>query len=326
MKKLLFTILFLSLAVPCFAKSPQYILFVRKGDLWKYDFGSKKEELFIKNAKSPACSKDRKKIAFVRDGNIWIADITGKNEVGITDFKTDNDLDSLEWFPSGESILFSRDEEYSLSYAGDDRKLNWPPGEIEQKNSCFATRSIWIFSLKDSSLTKFIGHTPGSLFDNIKLTEVDSPKWCPNSKEKILIFTRGGDIWLASIGSDGLVELDKEEARIAPVASLADHYGASPASYVANHLSWSPDGKKILYEIVRHNGSGTGDIYEIKPDGKGEKKIYSAENDCYPVYSPSGKKIAFIMSKCIYVLGKNKHPKLLIKDVDVEHFIWLFNK
>ncbi len=320
--------IFLIIASPCFAKVTGSILFVRDGDLWKYSCKSKKEVLFIKKATKPACSRDGKKLAFVRDGNIWTSDITGENQKEISTFKTDNDLDSLEWFPSGDKILFSRSEEYQISYTGDDRKLNWPPNEIEGRSSGLVTRSIWILSLNDRSIIKFIGHTPGSMFDSIKFTEVDSPKWHPDPKKMLLIFARGGDIWSASMGTDGLVELDKEERRLAPVATLYDHYGASPATYVADHLSWSPKGKWILYEIHRHNGSGTGDIYELSANGKINRKLYSTDNDCYPVYSPDGEQIAFIDNNNggnLCIIDRKKHKLKLLHNliIGIDRFIWL---
>ena len=58
---------------------------------------------------------------------------------------------------------------------------------------------------------------------------------------------------------------------------------------------WSPDGKTIAFSrYTRSNDSSTADIYLVKPNGRGLKRLTSAKGaDLHPSWSPDGKRIVF---------------------------------
>lgn len=58
--------------------------------------------------------------------------------------------------------------------------------------------------------------------------------------------------------------------------------------------SWSPDGTRIVFARDQSATGGYGDLYEINPDGTGEKQITATPRyEWGPVYSADGSKIAF---------------------------------
>ena len=54
---------------------------------------------------------------------------------------------------------------------------------------------------------------------------------------------------------------------------------------------WSPDGKRILFTSNRTND---GALWTIRPDGKGERKLYdvTGTDESHPRFSPDGRRIA----------------------------------
>lgn len=57
--------------------------------------------------------------------------------------------------------------------------------------------------------------------------------------------------------------------------------------------SYSPNGKKVVFEGV--NQKGKHNIYTIKPDSTGLKKLTKCKYGCFePRYSPNGKRIAYV--------------------------------
>jgi Tol biopolymer transport system component len=58
--------------------------------------------------------------------------------------------------------------------------------------------------------------------------------------------------------------------------------------------SWSPDGKRIAFDGARKETRGIPDIYVMRADGSGERRIAGGPAfQWYPVWSPDGRKIMF---------------------------------
>ena len=102
---------------------------------------------------------------------------------------------------------------------------------------------------------------------------------------------------------------DKIEQRIAPVADLYNENGASPSSIVCNFISWSPDGKMLVYNISRQQGSGYAELWIMDTQSRKAKKIYSNEVAEYPSFLDNATIIFSDISdiKTISVSGRNAH-------------------
>jgi Tol biopolymer transport system component len=58
--------------------------------------------------------------------------------------------------------------------------------------------------------------------------------------------------------------------------------------------SWSPDGKRIAFDGARKESRGVPDIYVMRADGSGVRRIAGGSAyQWYPVWSPDGRKIMF---------------------------------
>ncbi len=314
------------LVSPCFAvengNMQEQILFVRNGDLWNLNITKNEESLLLKDAKSPVCSKEGARLAFVRNGNIWIMDIEGRNQKKVTNYPLNKkDIKAIEWFPTGDKLAFSVDDDYELTYFETERKLVWPEDSYEQKKSKLSMRGIWITNIDGKFQKKWIGNVPGSGTNGTRLSDVDAPKWSPGGDA--IVFSRNGDIWIAKITNDELFYLNKKEKRVAAVAYLENHYGASGNSHIADHFSWTPDGNQIVFDIHRYEGSGFGEIWRMNADGNEQKKLFSPNEESFPQISPDGKKIAFIQGFSLWIMNiDGSSPEKKADSVEMDQITW----
>lgn len=311
--------------VPCQAtnrEASEQIIFVRNGDLWRIDLKTRRDLLLMKKAVSPSCSKNGKKLAFVREGNIWIGNIDGSKAHRITNYHPNTKhITSIEWFPNGDKLAFCMDDEYEIIYAGSNRKVVWPKDAYEERKLKIMAQNIWTISQDGKNQAKWIGKVPGSGTTGTQLSDAYYPKWSPTGDS--LVFGRNGDIWMANIVDDEISEFDKKERRIAAVAYLENHYGASGNSHFADNFSWTPDGKQIVFDIHRHKGSGFGEIWKMNADGTGQMKLFSPNEESFPQISPNGQKIGFIQAFSLWIMGLGgTSPEKLVGDIDMDNIAW----
>ncbi len=266
----------------CFADESSLnkkLLFVRNNSVWIYDFSSKKELELIKNADNPSCSPNGKQVAFTRNYNVWILDIKTGKQNKITKLKSlyKMEIQKLDWSPQN-FILFERIESYRVVSLNEKDLVFWPDDAFEPKSRNFLLPSIWIVK-KNELPKKFIGYTGyGSATTGTHLNQVQTPAWSPDGKK--IAFSRNGDIWMAKVET-----LDnKKEERIFPSAYLENSNGASPLSRGASNISWSPDGKRLVFSISRMYGSGVGELWIVEPDGSNSKKISSKGYEQWPIF------------------------------------------
>jgi TolB protein len=120
--------------------------------------------------------------------------------------------------------------------------------------------------------------------------------WSPDGR-RIAFVTIGCDRWCS-----GPVELNLMNADGTGQRNLTREWGLERASpFPAAPAVWSPDWRKVA--LVQQRGPARGypvygrysDIYVLNADGSGRRRLtHSPQNDGDPVWSPDGRKIAFV--------------------------------
>ena len=142
-----------------------------------------------------------------------------------------------------------------------------------------------------------------------------SPAWSPNGKWIAFISERAGsrDIYRIDVDGENLMQLTKQKGGTKPAWSPDSQSIAfvSTSLFVMSangkgvkHLadatsmgcSWSPDGKQIAF--ISKGAEGAMDIFSIDVNGKNLRQLTWLDHRTFiaePVWSPSGKWIAYIL-------------------------------
>jgi Tol biopolymer transport system component len=233
---------------------------------------------------SPAWSPDGTRIAFVeyREGiaDIYVMDADGSNVTRLTNDPA-NDR-SPAWSPDGGRIAFSSDptgfsDIYIVNADGSNKvcltnSLPWSPDNYPWDYLAPVWspdgRSITFVSNRDHALDIYEMNADGSngtrLINIPRYSDNNSPAWSPDGK------------WLAFVSShDGgrdIYLMNADGAAILPLTS--NNLG------VSDFLSWSPDGKHVVFWSGANNDNL--DIYMIDVD---DSKITRLTDD--PAYDLS---------------------------------------
>ena len=112
--------------------------------------------------------------------------------------------------------------------------------------------------------------------------------WSPDSQKLLFISERDGNKEIYTVGKDdvgGLCDQKEERSKTIPLRlteSDEDEYD----------ISWSPDGKRILYVSER---DGNAEIYIMEESGNKKTRLtFNDVRDHQPTWSPDGKRIAFV--------------------------------
>jgi Tol biopolymer transport system component len=107
------------------------------------------------------------------------------------------------------------------------------------------------------------------------------PHWSPNGKE-VLYFKGKKSEDTGWRGPTWLFDLATKQARKLPVPETDEVD------------DWSREGNWLVTVSDRHNPQGSGyQLYVMHPDGTGERRLTEGGLNCYPQFSPDGKRIVY---------------------------------
>lgn len=217
------------------------------------------------------------------NAGIWVSDSAGENPKQLTTEKLEGDA---RWSPDGTELAY-----------------------VSRRTG---TGDIWVIPAA--------GGTPRQLTHDIR--EDNSPRWSPDGKWIAFISQRGrqSDIWVVpSAGGPEIRVTDDvaEEGNIQWVGksnTLAYHTGISgqslwaitvndgqerrltPDSIRINQIFPSPDGKEVVYEVLR--GGGVSDLMVMPIAGGASRTLVSGSSiNSTPNWSPDGKSIVFLSNR-----------------------------
>ncbi len=264
---------------------------------------------------------------------LFIVDSNGENLKKITDFIN---CYSAKWTPDGNRILYlkgggSTHELFIMDAAGiNEHKI--ADGVEYYAVAPDGTRLCYVNY--DSGWEIFMCGLDGS--NKIKLTDTQKQKfglyWSPVNPEiaftendnisgsyeniyRIKVDTGILDTLATGYDLPQISDWSKDGNYILFGANHAEVYRISlsskqitqltNAAYRDERASFSPDGKKILFETGRENGV---QVYIMNWDGSDQHKVSKYSNSCmYPKWSPDGTSIS-------YISQKGNLPKIVIAD------------
>ena len=207
-------------------------------------------------------------IAFVsrRDGNaeIYVMDADGGNQRRLTNNRHDDWEPS--WSPDGKRIVFASDRDEHP-----DRVPGWFTSEIYVMDA-------------DGSNQLNLTNNPDDDRD---------PAWSPDGNRIAFSSNRDGRFnWEIYV-------MDADGGNVQRLTNNPDDDGHPDDEYP----SWSPDGARIVFTARKawhfvHNLDTTSEIYVMDADGGNQQRLTNNRNNEWsPVWSPDGKRIAFMADR-----------------------------
>ena len=250
-------------------------------------------------------------IAFVsrRDGNseIYVMAADGTNQRRLTNNRA-NDW-SPAWSPDGRRIAFvsERDghvhaqhgwptsEIYVMAADGgnpqnltndpaDDREASWSPDGkriafVSERDEPRVYADIYVMDADGSNPQRLTDHD----FDDRE------PSWSPDGEHIVFSARREGHFENKFAITYEIYVMDADGGNEQRLTENRKNDGAP---------SWSPDGKRIVFEADRKGDFENFDIYVMDADGGNQQKLTNDRGwDSSPSWSPNGERIAFMSER-----------------------------
>lgn len=251
---------------------------------------------------SIALSPDGKQFAVTRDGQVALVSSEGGWPVVLT--TTQGGKQGLKWSPDGKSIAFvGEGAVWRVSVDGgaplrltDGRKGGGDPRTASDRNPQWSPDGKWILfetgrrGNADLGVVSKDGLTSTLL--TISPADEESAAWSPDST-RIAYIERSPEFFSGRLR---VAEFDAASGRFKGEAKVI--YTAKEdrgGGWSLRRPEWTSDGKSLAIEL---QDSGWNNIYLISAEGGAAQPITSGESeDENPVYSPDGKRLAFVSNR-----------------------------
>ncbi|WP_367279638.1 hypothetical protein [Ulvibacterium sp.] len=234
-----------------------------------------------------------------RDGNseIYIMNTDGTEQTRLTNNPAYDE--AAAWSPKGDKIVFQSDRDgnpeiYIMNIDGSDVKRitnnpgrdlapRWTPdGRIVFASERNDLGGIYVMDGNGTNIELFsskkesFGGSPSSSPNgkSVVVERETGPKWTEATE-----YLRRGQLFIIHANGDASVQLTNIDA-----------YNGYP--------SWSPDGKKVIFDSNTKPGQPPANITVISIDGSGLKNLSNSEGyNEFGAWSPDGKKITFVSDR-----------------------------
>jgi Tol biopolymer transport system component len=214
-----------------------------------------------------AISPDGTSIVYVARDNaatvLWRISSDGTGRTRLTPPASPAVYTDPAWSPAGDAILYTRRDFVYLSLPVG---ATLAPGAA--RPPAIGVPRIWAMRPDGTPLREIygVGDETG-----------EGPIWSPD----------GASVAFRAGGAGGLTDL--------AITNFASTAITVPIGSIA-HMSWSPDGRRLAYDVPAPTGGGRSQINLISADGSGQKLLLddTVDSDTAPVWSPDGTVLAFL--------------------------------
>jgi Tol biopolymer transport system component len=210
------------------------------------------------------------------------------------------------WSPDGQKIAFissrssrhGKPDVYVMNADGSDQqRLTYNPQTDDHPVWSPDGQQIAFTSWHGRNWDVYVMNADGSGLRNLTRNRAQDffPAWSPDGQTIASVRTRNSsrlhgfdfEIWATNADGSGQRRLMRTARPI---------FGAPV---------WSPDGRRLLFVVSHHDG--TGEIYVMNADGSGQRRLAPAGHS--PAWLPDGRKIAFINTRtarpAIYLMNSD---------------------
>ncbi|KHJ39508.1 translocation protein TolB [Pedobacter glucosidilyticus] len=237
---------------------------IERNGIWLIDLQNGEKRLFQKNATFPSWSPDSKKLCYSLNG-IYIKNITGDSSKILT---SEGGFES-KWHPRGDTISYIHSTKglHFINLLSNDiiRILDYEGGGNHNWNIDGKTILGWKSAAPRSSITQWN-------ITNKKLLEINplanayvtQPVYSPNGQK--IAFQAANGLYIINTDGTNLQQVLYNEVRRKPGLPY------KPGDKGVNDLSWHPDGKHLVYQVIEFTRSSIGFGSQIF--GEGYSTIY----------------------------------------------------
>jgi Tol biopolymer transport system component len=223
------------------------------------------------DAIAPAWSPDSTQIVFTKNLDIYAMNADGSNQRNLTNFSANHFGSGPSWSPDGLKIAFARTDRNTsfvlvMNADGSNQRviLNgglfdhvWSPDGLKLLVRPAGLKGIWVVNADGSNVTKLHEPTPLPGAPNVS---DHNPAWSPDgSKLALVTLFCDSKFCLDDFGSSNIIVVDADGSHPTP--------GAGGWAW---SFTWSPDGRKIMFDDERVENPG---LFVMNADGSGLNNV-----------------------------------------------------